>query len=311
MSPYELPSWRPGAARSRIEAFLDAVDGVPRSDRLAVFDNDGTLWCERPTYLQYDFFADALGRAAQQEPRLADRPELRAVLEADAAAIGEIGLPRIAGALAELFEGMEAGEFTSQVREFLGRASHPVLGRPATGLVYRPMLELLDALRARDVTICIVTGGGTEFVRAVSDDLYGVPPERVVGTMIRYRYQREAGRPTLRRTAELDGPANEGAAKVEAMQRHLGRTPLLAAGNSVGDREMLDVATGADPGLALLVVHDDGDRELAYESVAGTIDDAEPLADVARRSGWTTVSIQRDWEAVFADPIVLDQGPIP
>lgn len=305
MTQDELPSWNRGIARSRIEAFLAAVEEVAPGERVAVFDNDGTLWCERPTYLQYDFFADALGRAAAEHPELGERPELRAVLDADGAAIAEIGLPRVAGALAELFDGMEAREFTTRAREFLDRAVHPVLGRRATGLVYQPMLELLDALRARGVAVCIVSGGGTEFVRAVSDDLYGVPPERVVGTMIRYRYGREDGRPTLRRTAELDGPANEGPAKVEAMQRHLGRTPLLAAGNSVGDREMLDVAAGATPGLALLVVHDDDDRELAYESVAGTIDDAEPLAAIAERSGWTSISVRDDWSTVFADPIDL------
>ncbi|HRW38029.1 MAG: haloacid dehalogenase-like hydrolase [Acidimicrobiales bacterium] len=305
MNEPELASWRPGTTRTRIEAFLEAVQEVAPAQRLAVLDNDGTLWCERPTYVQYDFFADALGRAAADDPALGERPELRAVLDGDGAAIAEIGLPRVAGALAELFDGMEAAEFTARTREFVARATHPLLGRPTTGLVYRPMLELLDALRARDVTVCIVTGGGTEFVRAISDDLYGVPPERVVGTMIRYRYEREAGRPVLRRTAELDGPANEGAAKVEAMARHLGRSPLLAAGNSVGDREMLDVAAGASPGLALLVVHDDDEREIAYESVAGTIADAEPLADVATRSGWTTVSMRDDWTTVFADPIEL------
>jgi hypothetical protein len=163
------------------------------------------------------------------------------------------------------------------------------------------MLELLDALREREVTVSVVSGGGTELVRAVSRDLYGVAPELVVGTMVGYDYDRDAdGRPRLRRTASVDGAANEGAAKVSAIQAQLGRRPLLAAGNSGGDREMLEWAAGQDgPTLALLVDHDDDAREIAYSSVAQTVEESEPITRVGTRLGWTVVSMARDWDPVF------------
>jgi hypothetical protein len=306
MTAPELPSWRPGAARDAVVAFLDAVTEVPRELRVAAFDNDGTLWCEKPRYPQYDFFVDELRSAVAARPELGDRPEYRAVLDGDGASIEALGLPRIAMALAEVFADLDPARFEGLVRAFFARSVHPLLDQPLAAIVYQPMLELIGALERRDVAVCIVTGGGTEFVRALSLPLYGVPPERVVGTMVRYRYDAADGTPTLLRTAELDGPANEGPAKVEAMQRHLGRRPIFAAGNSLGDREMLDRALAASrsglPALALLVVHDDPDREYAYESVSGTLDDAESIVDIGHRSGWVAVSVRDDWSTVFPTP---------
>jgi phosphoserine phosphatase len=298
-----LPSWRPGAARDAVVAFLDAVTDVPAEDRFACFDNDGTLWCERPTYVQLDYFVDTLRTATRADGSLLSRPEYAAVLDGDRAALGDLGLVRVALALTELCAGWSPEQFTASVRDFMARADHPTLGRPHRTAVYLPMLELLDALRAREVTVSIVSGGGTEFVRAVSRDLYGVPPELVVGTMVGYDYDRDdGGRPRLRRTASVDGAANEGAAKVSAIQAQLGRRPLLAAGNSGGDREMLEWAAGQDgPTLALLVDHDDGARETAYTSVAQTFDESEPITQVGARLGWTVVSMARDWEQVFPD----------
>ena len=166
--------------------------------------------------------------------------------------------------------------------------------------VYQPMLELLEALRAQGFTTFIVTGGGTEFVRAVSEELYGVPPERVVGTMIGYEYVTQEGTPALVRTADLVGVANEGAAKVINIRQQLGRRPVLAAGNSLGDREMIDWAVAADgPTLGLLIDHDDAEREDSYASAAGSFESSESVVDVGRRSGWTVVSMQRDWSRVF------------
>jgi phosphoserine phosphatase len=295
----ELPSWRAGATRDALTGFLDALAEVAPEDRVAVFDNDGTLWCEKPEYPQYEFFVDALRAAVAQDPDVGDRPEYRALLDGDRSEIAALGLPRIALALADLFAGIEAARFEMLVRAFFERARHPRLGRPLSGIVYQPMVELIGALQARGATVCIVTGGGTEFVRAMSEALYGVPPERVVGTMVRYRYERVDAMPTLLRTAELDGPANEGPAKIEAMQRHLGRRPIFAAGNSHGDREMLEYARATSPSLALLIDHDDADREYAYESVAGTIAADEPITAVARREGWVVVSMRDDWSQVF------------
>ncbi|GAA1948694.1 HAD family hydrolase [Nocardioides panacihumi] len=297
-----LPSWRAGAARDAVLAFLDAAASVPAERRVACFDNDGTLWCERPTYVQFDFFVDALKGAVRADPALAAKPEFAALISHDEAAIGEIGLERIVTALSGLFEGRSPEEFTAQAREFMARSDHATLGRPTRTVTYLPMLELMAELRRRDFTVCLVTGGGTEFVRAISEDLYGVPPQCVVGSLIAYEFvpASDGVGPHLRRTNELAGDANEGAVKVSNIQAQLGRRPILAAGNSGGDREMLEWVAGGDgPTLALLVDHDDADREFAYVGTAVTFSEPEPIADVAARSGWTVVSMARDWESVF------------
>lgn len=299
MTEILLPSWRPGTTRDAVVGFLDAVTEVDPADRVAMFDNDGTLWCERPTYPQFDFFAARLAAAVHERAELAERPEYAAVLSGDMAALGALGLPRVVLALIEIFEGQTPEEYDSAVRDFFVGAAHRTLGRPLASVVYQPMLELLDALRDRGVDIFIVSGGGIEFVRAISQQLYGVSPDRVVGTTIRYRYERRADVPTLLRTAEIDSLPNEGPAKVEALQRHLGRRPLLAGGNSLGDRELLEYAQAAHPSLALLIDHDDEQREFAYVSEAATIGDAEPITEIGRRQGWAVVSMRDDWETVF------------
>lgn len=307
-APQLLPSWRPGPVRDAVTAFLDAATEVAPRDRVACFDNDGTLWCERPNYVQLDFFIDALRARAADDPSVTTTPEFAALLSGDKAAVGELGLTRIAMALVGLFEGMTPGAFADRVRDFLARATHPTLGRPVRATTYRPVLELIDALRRLDFTVCLVTGGGTEFVRAVSQDLYGVPPEAVVGTLVTYAYSTEpAGpdgtpRPILRRTTGLMGEANEGAAKVSNIQAQLGRRPILAAGNSAGDREMLEwAAAGVGPTLAVLIDHDDAAREFRYVSSAETSREPEPITDVGAREGWTLVSVANDWATVFGD----------
>jgi phosphoserine phosphatase len=218
------------------------------------------------------------------------------------AAIGEIGLAKVAGALAALFDGQTPEQFAAAVEEFLGRYRHRALGVAVQGVIYQPMLELLDELRARDFTVGIVTGGGTEFVRRVSKRLYGVEPGMVVGTLIGYKFDRDdAGHPVVRRTIEQIGTANEGGAKVEHIHSQIGRAPVLAVGNSGGDREMLEWAQASPRGgLAVLVDHDDAEREFAYESQAATFQDDEPITKVADRLDWVVVSMQRDWETIFA-----------
>ena len=299
-----LPSWRPGSTRDALEAFFAAAEEVPVVDRVAYFDNDGTLWCERPSYVQLDFFLDALRTRVAEDPSTGERAEFAALLSGDRAAVAGIGLERIALALAGLFEGMTPQEFTSAAREFMDRAVHPTLGRPTRSVTYQPMSELITELRRRDFTVGIVTGGGTEFVRAISDDLYGVPPELVVGTLIGYDVSRDGeGRPVIRRTSSGLGAANEGSAKVANIQTQLGRRPILAAGNSGGDREMLEWAQASRaagfPSLALLIDHDDAEREFRYMSTAQTFAETEPITDVGARLGWTIVSMARDWDVVF------------
>jgi phosphoglycolate phosphatase-like HAD superfamily hydrolase len=296
-----LPSWRPGSTRDALEAFLAAAEEVSVVDRVAYFDNDGTLWCERPSYVQLDFFLDALRKHVAADRSIGERAEFAAVLSGDQAAIAGIGLERIALALAGLFEGMTPEEFTAAAREFMGRAAHPTLGRPVRSMTYQPMSELIAELRRREFTVGIVTGGGTEFVRAISDDLYDVPAELVVGTLIGYDVSREGeDPPVIRRTSDLLGVANEGRAKVANIQTQLGRRPILAAGNSGGDREMLQWAQAAGaPSLALLIDHDDAEREFHYASTAQTFVETEPITDVGARLGWTVVSMARDWGVVF------------
>ncbi len=303
MTDRPLPSWRPGGARDAILGFLSRSEEVPEGERVAYIDNDGTMWCERPAYVQLDFFVDALQQRTRDDPSLGDRPEFAAVLGGDMAAVGEIGLAKVAGALAALFDGETPEQFDSAVDDFLDRYRHRSLGVDASGIIYQPMLELLDELRARDFTIGIVTGGGTEFVRRVSKRWYGVDPGMVVGTLIGYQFDRDdEDRPVLRRTAAHTGTANEGGAKVEHIQAQIGMAPILAIGNSGGDREMLEWARASPHGgLAVLIDHDDEEREFAYESTAATFDDAEPITDVAARLGWVVVSMAGDWSRVFTD----------
>ena len=296
-----LPSWRPGATRDAVVGFLDAAMARPVEERVACLDNDGTLWCERPTYAQYDFFVDGLRRRSAEDPGLRARAEFAALLDGDRATLGDLGLVHVALALVSLFEGMSPEDFTAEVREFMGRATNVTLGRSLRTALYLPMLELIEELRRRDFTVTLVTGGGCEFIRSVSQELYGVPPEAVVGTLVDYTVDRDdQGRPILRRGGTPVGGANEGEAKVSAIQTHLGRRPIFAAGNSGGDAQMLEwAAASPGPTLALLVDHDDAEREFAYVGSAESFADPEPITDVARRLGWTVASMRKDWAEVF------------
>ena len=297
-----LPSWNEGPTRDAVLAFLAASGELPPERRVAVLDNDGTLWCEKPQYTQVEFMLHELQRAVAERPELAERAEYRAIIDRDQAALGQLGLARVALALAELHMGLTPEEFEARAREFVAVEAHPEHKRPYSRMVYQPMLELLAALRAHGFATFVVSGGGVEFVRAVSLGLYGVAPEGVVGTAVTYEYQRRDDHPVLLRTARLLGDPNEGPTKVSNIQYQLGRRPVFAAGNSGGDREMLEYATAAEgPSLALLVNHDDAEREYAYESKAATFAEAEPILSVADRLGWTVVSMARDWARVFPD----------
>jgi hypothetical protein len=290
-----LASWNDGATRDAVLGFIDAADAVAVHERVAVFDNDGTLWCEKPNYPQFDFMVDQLRRAVAADPTLAERTEYRSLIAHDSSAIAEIGLERIAMALLELCVGIEPAEFDARVRAFFAENPSYRLRR------YQPMLELLDELRAHDFSVFIVSGGGTEFVRAIGRDFYGVEPHAVVGSLVGYEFVRDAsGAPRLLRTLELFGEVNEGAPKVTNIQRQLGRRPIFAAGNSPGDTEMLEYALACDgPSLAITIDHDDAEREAAYESTAGTFETEGSYLDGARRLGVTVVSMRDDWATIF------------
>jgi len=273
-----LPSWNDGEARTAIVEFVErAANEVPPGDRLAVFDNDGTLWCERPAYVQELFLKERLA----SRPELVEKGLVQAVLELDA--------------------GITPEEFTTSVEDWFATARHPRFGTSFRELTYQPMLELLEFVRANGFHVFVVTGGGVEFVRAVGEELYGVGPDDVVGSAVEVAFERRDGKAVLVRQAKMLGSPNEGAPKAVNIQTHIGRRPILAVGNSAGDREMLEyVHSSARPSLCVVVDHDDAEREYAYEGKAVTDPDAEPILDTAAHFGWTVVSMRDDWSQVFA-----------
>ena len=301
-----LASWHDGPARDAITGFLARVteeggaEYVPPAERIAVFDNDGTLWCEKPAYLQALFILARLREQVAEDPALGERPVVRALLRGDLAGAAAAGKEEMAGVLLDTHAGLTTDEFTAAVLRWLDGFAHPRFGVPFTGTVYAPMLELIETLRAHRFRVFIVTGGGVDFVRAVGAQLYGVEPDDVVGSALHARFERRDGRVVLVRTAELAGSPNEGPPKVESIHAHIGRRPVVAVGNSAGDREMLEYAhTGERPSLCLVLDHDDEEREYAYAGEAATNPDAEPLLTTADRFGWTVVSMRRDWSRVF------------
>ena len=304
MTPLVLPSWRPGPTRSAIEDFLDRVDDIPLDHRVAVFDNDGTMWCEKPNYTQLEFFLLELQRATEADPQVGERSEYRAILDRDLETVQAMGLERIAMSLLDLFAGIPPEDYDARVAAFFAEQLHPDRGVPYRQQRYQPMLELIDELRAHRFDVYLVSAGGAEFVRVISRDFYAVAPEGVVGSQIDYDIGRDdAGELQLLRTNRLvaSGP-NEGPAKVPNIHRILGRRPVVAGGNSAGDAEMLEYATTYDgPSLALLVDHDDADREYAYESKAGTFETEETILETAARLNWTVVSMKDDWSTVFPE----------
>ncbi len=302
-----LPSWREGDAKGVILAFVEQVTAegspgfVPPAARVAVFDNDGTLWCERPIYPQALFLLDRLQAQAAADPELASRPVVRALLAGDVHGAFALGLDAVAGVLLNTHAGFTVDEFAEAAAAWLDTAVDPRFGVPYTRLAYRPMLELLDLLRANAFRVFIVTGGGVEFVRAISEPVYGVPPDDIVGTAVEVDVQRRHGHMELVRRAALAGGAvNEGEPKPRAIQTHIGRRPILAAGNSAGDAEMIEYATtGRLPSLGIVIDHDDAEREYAYEGRSATDPGAEPVLETAARHGWTVVSMHRDWSTIF------------
>ena len=274
---------------------------MPPAERVAVLDNDGTLWCEKPTYIQALFVFARLRDAVAARPELAEQPVVKALLAGDLAGAQQYGMEAIAGVLLELDAGRTTEEFTRDAEAWLAAAKHPRFGVPFRELTYAPMVELMELLRAREFRVFIVTGGGVEFVRAVGEELYGVTPDDVVGSAVQVSFERRDGRIVLVRQAAMLGSPNEGPPKAINIQTHIGRRPILAAGNSAGDTEMLEYAhTGERPSLCLVVDHDDEEREYAYAGASVTNPDAESIVDTASRLGWTVVSMRDDWNRVFA-----------
>jgi phosphoglycolate phosphatase-like HAD superfamily hydrolase len=300
-----LPSWNDGAAKRRIMAFVGAVtdergkDFVPLAERIAVFDNDGTLWGEQPMYFQLAFALDRVKQLAPKHPEWKEREPFKSALAGDmkgVAASGEKGLLEL---VAASHTGNTTEEFEAIVQAWLTEARHPTLGRPYTSLVYQPMLELLAYLRANGFKTFIVSGGGIEFLRAFAENVYGVPPEQVVGSNIKVKYESDAKKPALQRLPEINF-IDDKAGKPVGIHYQIGRRPILAFGNSDGDFEMLEwTTTGPGARLGLIVHHDDAKREYAYDRDSHVGRLARAL-DEAPARGWAVVSMRGDWARVFA-----------
>ena len=299
-----LPSWHEGASRQAILDFVAKVtkkggpDYVPPEERIAVFDNDGTLWSEQPAYFQFLFAIDRVKALAPQHPEWKDQPAFKAVLDSDfkaLAASGEKGLIEIVMAT---HAGMTTTEFEQTVKDWLAVARHPRFNRPYTELVYQPMLEVLALLRANGFKNYIVSGGGIEFIRVWALKVYGIPPEQVVGSSIKTKYELRDGKPVLVRLPEI-AFIDDKAGKPVGINAFIGRKPIAAFGNSDGDLQMLQwTASGQGARLMMLIHHTDAEREYAYDRDThfGRLDQA--LVE-AQQHAWTVVDMKRDWKRVF------------
>ncbi len=300
-----LPSWNDGKAKQSILDFVAAVtregspDFVPAPQRVATFDNDGTLWVEQPMYTQLAFALDRVKAMAPLHPEWKDNQPFKAVLEGDMKTLAESGERGLAELVMISHSGMTTAEFERIVKDWISTARHPRFKRPYTELVYQPMLEVLAYLRANGFKTFIVSGGGVEFMRPWSEQIYGVPPEQVVGSSIKTRFQMRQGIPELFRLPEVNF-VDDGAGKPVGINEHIGRRPIAAFGNSDGDLQMLQWATKTGGRrFGLIVHHTDGEREYAYdrESHVGRLDKA---LDAAALNDWTVVSMKDDWKRIFA-----------
>jgi hypothetical protein len=300
-----LPSWNEGPVKKSLADFVSRVtteggpDFVPPAQRIATFDNDGTLWTEQPIYFQGAFAFDRVKAIAPQNPAWKTQQPFKAVLENDmktVSASGEKGLASIAVAT---HAGMPVEEFTKTVLDWIDTARHPRFNRPYTDLVYQPMLELLTYLRVNGFKTFIVSGGGIEFMRPWTEKVYGIPPEQVVGSSGIVKFQISAdGKPVLMKEAKVEF-IDDGPGKPIGINRFIGRRPILAVGNSDGDLQMLQYTMGGTgPRLAIYVHHDDAEREYAYDRNSH-IGKLSKGLDEARAKAWPVISMKRDWKTIF------------
>lgn len=299
-----LPSWRDGPNKRAILELARAVarrgssDYLPPEERIAVFDNDGTLWVEQPLYTQFVFAIDRLREMARRDPALAEREPMRAAIAGDLGAVMAGGEKALAEIIAVTHSGMSQAAFLDIARQWLATARHPRFDRPYTRLVYQPMLEAMAFLRARGFQTFIVSGGGVEFIRAFSEEAYGIPPWQVIGSTFDLRMSLLDGKVNLTRMPAVDF-VDDGPGKPVGIARQVGKRPVIAFGNSDGDFEMLQYTTEA-PGrrLGVIVRHDDAEREYAYDkdTQVGRLSRA---LDAAPHRKWLVVSMRTDWAKVF------------
>jgi hypothetical protein len=310
--PDPLPSWNDGVARKAILEFVrvttekGSAKYVPPEQRIATFDQDGTLWVEHPMYTQVIYCLERVPALVKERPELEDREPFKTVLSGDREAIARMSVKDLEEVLTVTLSGMTVGTFSAEVKKWLRTARHPRWKRPYTELIYQPMLEVLKFFRANGYRTYIVTGGGQDFVRTYAEQVYGIPPEQVVGTAggMKYGFDKE-GRPALTKEPRLLLNDNF-AGKSEGIHLVIGRRPVAAFGNSTGDQEMLEYTTIKNPGarLGMLVLHDDAKREYAYGPAEGLPDSkvgtfTQALYDEAKKRGWVVISIKNDWKRLF------------
>ncbi|TKW65038.1 MAG: haloacid dehalogenase-like hydrolase [Paracoccus denitrificans] len=305
MAQDALPLWEDGARKSAIISFVETVtnessaDFVPEAERIAVFDNDGTLWSEQPYYIQLAFALDQIKQNAPDHPEWQDTEPFSAVLDGDMERLAAGGSEGLMALIAATHDGFTPEEFRTEVSQWLHEAKHPDYDEPYAALTFTPMLELLDYLRDNGFKTFIVSGGGEEFIRAVSEELYGIPPEQVVGSELKLVLEERDGKPVVIRRGEVTF-INDHGGKPIGIASHIGRKPIAVFGNSDGDFEMLEWAIdGTGPGLGMIVHHDDAERAVAYdrESMAGSLDRGLDEADAR---GWHLISMKDDWRQVYS-----------
>ena len=301
-----LASWNDGPSKARIVAFVRAVtdpagkDFVPPPERIAVFDNDGTLWSEQPMYVQLAFALDRVKALAPQHPEWKTKQPFQAVLEGDVKALAAAGEHGLIELVMATHAGMTTAEFEKIVTDWLATARHPKLHVPYTDLVYQPMLEVLAYLRANGFKTYIVSGGGVEFMRPWTESLYGVPPEQVIGSSILTKFEVRGGQPVLARLPKVDF-IDDKAGKPVGINKFIGRRPIAAFGNSDGDFQMLEwTSAGSGATLAMLVHHTDGVREAAYDrkSTFGRLNEA---LDQASARGWAVIDMKSEWRTIYKE----------
>jgi phosphoglycolate phosphatase-like HAD superfamily hydrolase len=306
-----LSLWNDTPARQAILDFVSATtrsgspDFVPPAERIATFDNDGTLWLEKPLYIQLQHGLHTIGKLAAEKPEVRDRQPFKAVYEKDMAWLGEVAadyargdlskVMTLAAGITEAFDGMTVEAFEANALEFLNNAQDARFNKPYKLLTYQPMVELVSFLQENNFLVYITTGGGRDFVRTICEEIYHIPRSMTIGSSITFQYGEDAqGVAQVLRTKELEQPIDDGPGKPVHIHRAIGRRPIMAAGNSNGDIHMLKYAVGhTGATLGLLVNHDDAGREYAYD------EGAEKALQMAAKEGWVVVSMKKDWKTIF------------
>jgi phosphoserine phosphatase len=306
-----LPSWNEGPTKQIIIEFVKATTDqsspkfVPSEERIATFDQDGTLWVEHPMYTQVTYCLERVPALVEKKPELKNREPFKTVLSGNREAMAKLSQDDLMKILAATLTGMSVDDFNAEAKKWIAEAKDPRWKRPYTELTYQPMKEVMEYLRANGYKTYIVTGGGQDFVRVYAEQTYGIPPEQVVGTAggTKYGYDK-AGKPFLTKEPKLLLNDNN-AGKPEGIHLMIGRRPSVAFGNSTGDRQMLEYTKAGDGArLAMLVLHDDAEREYAYGPAQGLPDTkvgtfTQALYDEAKKNGWTVISMKNDWKVIF------------